>query len=41
MKRFKISLHGTPLLVVEAYTYDLAVKQAVYLYGLEVSVDEI
>lgn len=40
-KSYRVSMHNMKLLVVEAVSYDKAVEQAVYLYGLEVSVDEI
>ncbi len=41
MKKYKVTLNGFTLNVVEADSYDKALKIAIYLYGLEVDIEKI
>lgn len=41
MKRYKVSLNGFKLNVIEAESYDKALKKAVYLYGMEIDIEEL
>ena len=41
MRKYKVTLNGYKLGVIEADNYDKALVKAVYLYGMEVDLEEL
>ena len=41
MQKYKVTLNGFKLNVIEAESYDKALSIAVYLYGMEVALEEL
>lgn len=41
MKKFKVTLNTEELTIIEAYSHEEALNQAVKLYGLEVDIEEL
>lgn len=41
MYKYKVTLNGFKLNVIEAESYDKAFQKAVYLYGLEIDIEKL